>query len=498
MATLTTPALEVLPNWIGGEWQASASEHSLERRNPARLNDRVGAAPLSTRAEMDSAVAAARAAYPGWKGTPAPRRGQLLFAFQRRLEARREEFARLITREEGKTVGEAAGEIQRALNIIEYIAGEARRLTGETLPSELPANFAYTLRVPLGVVGLITPWNFPAAVPLWKIAPALVCGNTVVWKPSELTPACSNFIAAIFQEVGLPAGVLNVVHGLGEEIGEHLVGHPAVAAISFTGSTQVGTAIYARAAGQLKKVQCEMGGKNAVIVLEDADLDLAAGHIVTGAFGSTGQRCTATSRVIVVAAVAEELSRRLVERAQALKVGDGAEAGTQVGPIVDENQLRKVLDYIAIGRGEARLRCGGERLAGPHANGYFVAPTVFDAVPVEARIAQEEIFGPVLPVLPVRDFEAALEAANAVRYGLAGSIFTRDASRVFAAAERFDCGMLHVNSATVGGEAHIPFGGLKHSGVGEREVGSQAIRFYSELKVVYVDYTGAQRGGSLY
>ena len=486
-------------NWIGGAWSDSVSGQQLERRNPADHADLLGAAPLSTRAEMRAGIAAARQALPGWRATPAPRRGEFLFAWKRLLELKKDELARLITREEGKTLAEAAGEIQRGLNIVEYIAGEARRLSGETLPSELPANFIYTLRQPLGVVGLITPWNFPAAIPLWKLAPALVCGNTVVWKPSELTPFSSQFLARSLAEAGLPTGVVNLVHGRGQEAGDELVTHPDVAAISFTGSNAAGTAIYTRAAAGLKKVQCEMGGKNAVVVLEDADLELAAGHIIAGAFGSSGQRCTATSRLIVVEAAADRLLRLLLERIQSLKIGNGAEAGVQVGPIVSEAQYQRVLDYIQTGRTEARLCCGGQ----PYrengcGNGWFIAPTVFDEVSVEARIAQEEIFGPVLPMLRVPDFEAALKAANQVKFGLAGSIFTRDVNRAFAAAERFECGMLHINSPTVGGEAHVPFGGIKATGVGERETGSTAIDFYSEIKVIYVDYTGQKRTGRLY
>ncbi len=486
-------------NWIAGTWVESTSGERLERLNPADHSDLLGSARLSTRAEMREAIAAARRALPGWRATPAPRRGEFLFAWKRLLDAKKEELARLITREEGKTLAEAAGEIQRGLNIVEYIAGEARRLSGETLPSELPSNFIYTLRQPLGVVGLITPWNFPAAIPLWKLAPALVCGNTVVWKPSELTPFSSQFLAQTLAEAGLPAGVVNLVHGKGEEAGDELVSHPDVAALSFTGSNAAGTAIYAKAAAQLKKVQCEMGGKNAVVVLEDADLELAAGHIISGAFGSSGQRCTATSRLIVVEAAADRLLRMLLERVQLLKIGNGADAGVQVGPMVSEAQFQRVISYLSIGQREARLCCGGQ----PYrengcAKGWFIAPTIFDQVPAEARIAQEEIFGPVLPVLRVPDFEAALETANQVRFGLAGSIFTRDVNRAFAAAERFECGMLHINSPTVGGEAHVPFGGIKATGVGERETGSTAIDFYSELKVVYVDYTGQKRTGSLY
>jgi aldehyde dehydrogenase (NAD+) len=448
---------------------------------------------------MRLAIEAAARALPAWRDTPAPLRGKILLRAAHLLEDQKEAVARLLTREEGKTVSESLGEILRSSNILEFIAGEGRRLTGETLPSELPRNFAYTLRQPLGVVGLITPWNFPVAIPVWKIAPALVCGNTAVWKPAELTCFTARRLVQLFVEAGVPAGVLNMVTGSGSEIGDELVGSPAVRAISFTGSTEVGSRIYAKGAQQLKKIQCEMGGKNPVVVLEDADLDLAADSTVSGAFGSSGQRCTATSRVVVVDAVAERFVSMLAERTGKLKVGDGAQADTQVGPSVDEAQLRKVEEYLEIGKREARLVCGGARLRGGACdNGYFVAPTIFDHVSPEARIAQEEIFGPVLSVIRVRDFDSALAAANNVPFGLTSSVFTVDANRVFQAAERLDCGMVHINSPTVGGEAHVPFGGSKSSGLGERETGSTAIEFYSELKVVYVDYTGRKRESKLY
>ncbi|MFQ5778886.1 MAG: aldehyde dehydrogenase family protein, partial [Terriglobia bacterium] len=437
--------------------------------------------------------------FPGWRDTPAPVRGKHVMRAAHIMTEQQDELARLLTREEGKALGEARGEILRTINILEYTAGEARRLTGETLPSELPFNFAYTIRQPLGVVGLITPWNFPVAVPVWKIAPALVCGNTLVWKPSELTPFTSRKVVEIFAEAGLPAGVLNMVNGAGEEVGDELLQHPDVRALSFTGSCEVGALVYAKGARQMKKVQCEMGGKNPVIVLEDADLDLAATSTVMGAFGSTGQRCTATSRVIVTEAIADKFVPMLVERARKLKVGNGADAGMQVGPSVDEAQFNKVQEYLAIGKKEGKLLCGGERVrGGAHDAGYFTAPTVFDRVRPDARIAQEEIFGPVLSVIRVKDFDEAIAVANSIRYGLAASIFTTDANRIFQFSDRIECGVVHINSPTVGGEAHVPFGGVKATGVGERETGSTAIDFYSELKVVYVDYTGRKRESSIY
>jgi aldehyde dehydrogenase (NAD+) len=331
------------------------------------------------------------------------------------------------------------------------------------------------------------------------MAPALVCGNTVVWKPSELTPFTSRHVVEIFAQAGVPAGVLNMVNGAGEEVGDELVEHPDVCALSFTGSTEVGTLIYAKGAKQTKKVQCEMGGKNPVVVLADADLELAATSTVMGAFGSTGQRCTATSRVIVEESIADKFVQMLAERAHKLKVGSGDEPDTSVGPSVDENQFKKVQEYLAIGKKEGKLVCGGERLKGGHYDeGYFTAPTLFDYVRPDARIAQEEIFGPVLSVIRVKDFDEAVAAANNIRYGLAASIFTTDANRIFQFADRIECGIVHINSPTIGGEAHIPFGGIKATGVGEREAGSTAIDFYTELKVVYVDYTGRKRESSIY
>ena len=500
MATVTQVQKEAIcPNYVNGQWVQSSSGRSLERRNPASRNDLLGHVPLSTREEIRQAIEAARRAFPAWRDTPAPVRGKHIMRVARLLEEQQEEVARLLTREEGKTLGESKGEIQRTVNILEYTAGESQRLTGETLPSQLPRNFTYTLRQPLGVVGLITPWNFPVAVPLWKIAPALVCGNTVVWKPSELTPFTSRRLVEIFAQARLPAGVLNMVNGAGEEVGDELVEHPSVRALSFTGSCEVGSLIYAKGARQMKKVQCEMGGKNPVIVLEDADLELAAESTVMGAFGSTGQRCTATSRVIVTEAVADKFVGLLLEHTRKLKVGNGADPGVDLGPSVDETQFNKVQEYLEIGKGEGKLLCGGERLRGAgYDDGYFTAPTLFDHVQPDARIAQEEVFGPVLSVIRVKNFEEALAVANNIRYGLAASIFTTDANLVFQFAERIECGIAHINSPTVGGEAHVPFGGIKATGVGERETGSTAMDFYTELKVVYVDYTGRKREGKLY
>ena len=500
MATVTqVRTATVCPNFVDGKWVESRSGKKLMRSNPADHNDVVGFAPLSSREEIREAIAAAKRALPAWRDTPAPVRGKMVMRAAQILEARKDEVARLMTREEGKSVGEALGELLRTINILEYSAGDARRLTGETLPSELPKNFSYTIRQPLGVVGLITPWNFPMAVPVWKIAPALVCGCTVVWKPSELTPFTSRAVMELFIEAGIPAGVFNMVNGAGEEVGDELVEHPDVRGLSFTGSCEIGSLIYAKGARQMKKIQCEMGGKNPVVVLEDADLELAATSTIMGAFGSTGQRCTATSRVIVQESIADKFAGMLVERAAKLKVGNGAAPGTNVGPSVDENQFNKVQEYLALGKQEGKLLCGGERLrGGDYDNGWFTAPTIFDHIKPNARLAQEEVFGPVLSLIRVKDFEEALAVANNVRFGLACSIFTTDANKVFQFAEAAEAGIVHINSPTVGGEAHVPFGGFKASGLGERETGSTAIDFYTELKVVYVDYTGRKRETNIY
>jgi alpha-ketoglutaric semialdehyde dehydrogenase len=494
-AVTTTAACR---NFVGGKWVDSSSTQMLERRNPAITDEIVARVPLSNREEMRNAVAAAKAAFPTWRDTPAPERGKILFRAVRIMEDEKEALARLLTREEGKTLTDSLGEVQRGINILEFMAGEARRLNGESYPSELRKNFSYTLKVPLGVVGAITPWNFPFCIPVWKVAPALVAGNACVLKPAELTPLCAIRVAEIFVEAGLPAGVLNVVFGAGEEVGDELVQHPDVRAISFTGSTEIGRQIYTCGARRRQKVQCEMGGKNPVVILSDADLELAMQSCLFGAFASTGQRCTATSRVIVEERVADQFMSMLVERTKTFKVGNGLEPGVQMGPSVDENQMNSVLKYIEIGRQEAKLITGGHRLTGAaYDKGYFIAPTIFDHVTADSRIAQEEIFGPVLCVIRVKNFEEALAAANCSRYGLASSIYTNDAARIFEFIDRIEAGITHVNSPTVGGEAHMPFGGIKDTGVGPREVGHTALEFYTELKTIYIDYTGPKRDGGV-
>jgi aldehyde dehydrogenase (NAD+) len=492
--------MRTLNNFIDGQWREPSGATYLPDINPADTKEVVAESPSSTAAEAATAVEAAERAYPDWRATPAPKRGQLLYRVQRRMEARRHELAEVLTREEGKTLTESNGEIQRAINVVEFYAGEGRRLLGETIPSELPNNFCYTVREPIGPLALITPWNFPVAIPIWKLAPAIACGNTVVLKPASLTPLSAGLIADIFSECDAPPGLINVIYGSGREIGEALLSHPAIKGVSFTGSNEVGSKLYSTSAVNGIKCQCEMGGKNPIVVLDDADLDLATKSAVQGAYGSTGQRCTATSRAIVVDSVADHFIEQLEARVNALVVGNGLDPVTDVGPSVDQTQLDTVLNYIGIGQDEgAKLITGGLRLADDaHDCGYFVQPTIFDRVTSTMRIAQEEIFGPVLSVLRVPDAASALLAANAVRYGLAAAIYTQDVSRAFKLVDQLEAGIIHVNCPTVGGEAHIPFGGMKETGVGLREMGREAINFFTELKVVYLDYTGSARKSNLY
>ena len=500
MSAVAVRGVKPYRNFIGGEWVASKSTKTALNTNPADVNDMLGLAPLSTADEARAAVDAAQAAFPAWRDTPAPVRGRILFRAWQLMDQEKESLARLLTREEGKTVKESMGEILRTINILEYTAAEGRRLAGETLPSELPRNFAYTLRQPLGVVACITPWNFPVAIPCWKIAPALVTGNTVVFKPASLTPETAAAVVSIFERAGLPRGVLNLVLGSGGTVGNAIIDHPAVRAVSFTGSNEIGSQIYARGAGRMIRVQCEMGGKNPVVVMADADLDVAVEATAQGAFGSTGQRCTATSRVIVEEDVADAFVERLAARTKKVRVGNGAAEGVDMGPAVDDQQLDTDLRYLEIGRSEgAKLVCGGERLSGgDYDRGVYVAPTVFDHVTTGMRLAQEEIFGPVVSVVRVRDFDEAVAAANSVRYGLSSAIFTRDSTNVFRFVDEIEAGIVHINSGTPGGEAQLPFGGTKDTGVGPREQGSSAVEFFTEVKTVYVDYTGAARKSSIY
>ncbi|HEV7858858.1 MAG TPA: aldehyde dehydrogenase family protein [Pyrinomonadaceae bacterium] len=492
--------MAIYRNFIGGEWSESASHKTIENINPANTDDIIGTVRQATREEARGAVEAASMALRDWRTTPAPARGRIVARAARLMEDEKESLAQILTREEGKTLSESRGELQRSINVAEFCAGEARRLNGETIQSELPANFAYTIKQPLGVVACITPWNFPVAIPVWKIAPALVAGNTVVFKPASLTPATAVRIVELFEEAGIPKGVLNLILGSGSEAGDEIIRHPAIKAVSFTGSNEIGIRMYEQVSSRGAKVQCEMGGKNPVVIMEDADMELAVESTAQGAFGSSGQRCTATSRAVVVQDVADEFVKRIAARAKSMRIGDGTDPQTEMGPSVDEGQFKTVLSYIDVGREDgATLVCGGSRAEGEGlSKGYFVQPTVFDHVTPDMRLAREEIFGPVLSILRVKDFDEAMRVANDSEYGLSSSIFTNDAARIFRFVDEIETGMTHINSPTTGGEAHIPFGGIKSTGIGDREQGSTALDFYTELKVVYVDYTGHKREGNLY
>src|SRR5207253_5832804 len=445
-------------NYIRGEWVSIRQGREIEVRNPADQDELLGKGFLASAGEAEAAITAASEALAAWSRMPAPKRGEIVERAGDLLRSEQDEVACLLTREEGKTFAEAKGEIYRAYNVINYTAGQSRRMGGMTIPSELPKNFAYTMRQPLGVVALITPWNFPVCIPAWKIAPALVAGNTVIFKPSSTTPLTAAKLVEIFERAGLPAGVLNLLVGSSSDIGDRLTRDSRVRGISFTGSSENGTQIYATCASRGVKAQCEMGGKNPVIVLEDADLNLAVDGIVSGAFGSTGQRCTATSRAILQESIADEVIARMVERISKWNLGNGLDPDVQMGPLVSAQQLKTVEQYIEIGKREgAKPVIGGGRP--PRLpRGFFIEPTIFDAVRPDHRIARDEIFGPVLSVIRAKDYEQAIEFANASEYGLTSSIYTNDAGRIFDFCERMDAGMIHVNSPTVGGEAQIPFG----------------------------------------
>jgi alpha-ketoglutaric semialdehyde dehydrogenase len=477
-------------SYVNGTWYHPDSNDRTRNINPADTTDVISEFPLATAADVRRAVDAATAAWPAWKKTPGPERGRVLWRAAEIARRRTDEIARTLTREEGKIFKEARGEVVKGISLLEYYAGEGFRMGGRTLPSEARDTFAYTLRQPLGVVGLIAPWNFPWAIPVWKSAPALVAGNAVVFKPAELVPATATLLAEIYDEAGVPDGIFNMVVGRGREVGEAMVHAPELRAISFTGSNAVGGDLYVKAARRGAKVTCEMGGKNAVIVMPDADLDKAAVAIHGGAFGSTGQRCTATSRVLVHPDVKAPLVERLIASAQKLRLGAGLDEGSDMGPAVDEKQWSTVMRYIDAGKQEgARLVTGGTRPSHLE-QGYFIEPTIFDGVEPGMRIFQEEIFGPVLSVATATSLEDALAKANSVEYGLSTSIFTQDITTVMKFIEDVEVGMVHVNEPTVGGEAQLPFGGTKSTGVGEREMAEEGLNFFTEIKTVFVNYGG--------
>jgi acyl-CoA reductase-like NAD-dependent aldehyde dehydrogenase len=489
MATAVRPT--VLKNFINGEWVESASGLAFEDRNPADTRELVGMFPRSNAEDVDAAVRAAADAFESWRLVPAPKRAEILYRAAETLVHRKDDLARDMTREMGKVLAETRGDVQEAIDMTYYMAGEGRRLFGQTTPSELPNKFAMSVRQPLGVCAMITPWNFPMAIPAWKIMPALVCGNTVVIKPAEDTPLSTYMLVQILAEAGVPSGVINVVNGTGPDAGAPLVDHPLVAAVSFTGSSEVGKIVSETCAPKLCPCHLEMGGKNIMIVMDDANLDLAIDGAIWGGFGTTGQRCTASSRVAVQKGVYKEFLNRFVERAKALRVGDGLDPTTGMGPCINEEQLKKVMEYVAIGKTEgARLMTGGNRLTeGPCANGWFHEASVFADCSPRMRIAQEEIFGPVVAVIPVDGFEDALSIANGVRYGLSASIYTSDVNRAFQAMRELHTGIVYVNAPTIGAEIHLPFGGTKDTGNGHREAGNAALDFYSEWKTLYIDYS---------
>jgi acyl-CoA reductase-like NAD-dependent aldehyde dehydrogenase len=477
-------------SYVNGTWYHPSSPRITRNVNPADPADVIAEFPLATAADVRTAIDAATAAWRGWKKTPGPERGRVLWRAAEIARRRIDEIAQTLTREEGKILKEARGEVMKGISLLEYYAGAGFRMHGSTLPSEARDTFAYTLRQPLGVVGLIAPWNFPWAIPVWKSAPALVAGNCVVFKPAELVPATAALMTEVLAEAGLPPGVFNMVVGAGRDVGEAMVHAPELRAISFTGSNSVGGDLYVKAAKRGAKVTCEMGGKNAVIVMPDADLDKAATAIHGGAFGSTGQRCTATSRVIAHPDVKRALVDRLVAMAEAIKVGPGLDPSIDMGPAVDEKQWSTVMKYIDAGRQEgARLLTGGARPSHLK-DGWFIEPTIFDDVRPDMRIFREEIFGPVLSVAVASDLEDALQKANAVEFGLTTSIFTQDINAVMRFVEDVEVGMVHVNEPTVGGEAQLPFGGTKATGVGEREMAEEGLHFFTELKTVFINYGG--------
>lgn len=477
---------------IDGEWTGAAGAESFQTRNPADMREVVAEYPRADGRDARAAIDAAARAFPGWAAQTPVARGRILGRASQILESRKEELARLLTREEGKTLAESTGEVQRAIDIFRFFGGLGYVHGGQTIPHDLPHVFLYTVREPLGVVALITPWNFPVAIPAWKLAPALLAGNTVVLKPASPAPAMAFEIAKALQEAGMPPGVLNVIVGPGGPIGAELVDHPAVRALSFTGSRQVGHQLYQQLAPRMVRAQMEMGGKNPTIVLEDADLDLAATLCARAGFGLTGQACTATSRAIVVRSVLEPFLEKLVERARAVRVGNGLSEGVTMGPAVNESQLETDLDYVRIAQQEgARLVYGGRRLIEEElAHGWFIEPTIFAEVTPTMRIAQEEVFGPLIAVMAVDSFEEAIEVANGVAFGLSASIVTRDLKRAMLYAERIQAGVVKINQVSTGLALQAPFGGVKQSSTDSfREQGASALEFYSRVKTVYLDYS---------
>ncbi len=485
---------EIIKNFINGKWVTGQDNGTFKSINPARKDDVVGVVTRSSRRDIDRAVDAARGAYKQWSLLPAPHRGEILYRAAELLSKEKKSLGQLVTREMGKVLPEGLGDVQEAVDMAYYMGGEGRRLSGETVPSELPGKDAKSIRVPIGVFALITPWNFPIAIPAWKICPALVAGNTVVLKPSRDTAVCATRLVEIFEAAGVPRGVLNLVHGSGQDVGEYLATHPGIDAVSFTGSCDTGEHLEGLCGGIHRHISAEMGGKNAIIILEDARLELAVEGAIWGGFGTTGQRCTAASRLVVHEAVYPEFVTMFKGAASRLRLGNGLKKTTDVGPVINESQFKKILDYIEAGKkGGAKLILGGKPFTeGECAKGFFIEPTLFIDVDPEMRIAQEEIFGPVVCIIKAKDLDEAIKIVNGTRYGLSSAIYTQEVNKSAIAERDLDTGIVYINASTIGAEIQLPFGGTKHTGMGPREAGGRggALDAYTKWKVIYRDFSG--------
>jgi aldehyde dehydrogenase (NAD+) len=479
-------------NYINGNWISAHLKDTLESRNPANFQEIIATFPQSSSVDVNASVEAARKAYYSWRLVPAPVRAEYLQKIGELLLKRKEELAYLMSREMGKPISESRGDVQEGIDCAFYYAGEGRRLFGQTTPSELSNKFAMTVRVPVGVCALITPWNFPVAIPCWKALPALVCGNTIILKPAKDTAACATMLVEIFSEAGLPAGVVNLIHGSGKQVGRALLEHPDINLVSFTGSSKTGAEVGETCGRTHKRVCLELGGKNAQIVMEDADLDLALEGALWGAFGTTGQRCTATSRLLLHRDIKKEFTTKLVEQASKLRLGAGTETDTDVGPLVNLTQLKRVKKYLEIACQEgAEVLVGGEALQEEKwRNGYFFPPTILDRVTPDMQVAREEIFGPVVCLIEINSWEQAIAIINDTPYGLSSSVYTRDVNRAFAAIRDIEAGITYINGPTIGAEVHLPFGGVKQTGNGHREAGSAVLDVFTDWKTVYVDFSG--------
>lgn len=480
-------------NYINGQWVDAESGERFENISPADNSDSIGTFPSSDERDVNKAVEAAKEAFKSWRLVPAPKRAEYFWKLAGIMVRRKEETSQIMTREMGKVIAETRGDMQEGIDTAFYAAGEGRRLFGHTVPSEMPNKFNMTMRMPMGVFGMICPWNFPMAIPTWKTFPAMLCGNTVILKPASDTPATATLLGEMVEEAGFPKGVFNIVHGSGSKVGNSLVTHEDISGISFTGSTKVGKIINEKGGASLKRISLELGGKNAQIVMPDANLELAIDGVLWGAFGTTGQRCTATSRLIVHKDVHGKVIDMLIPKVKALKLGNGLDESFDVGPVVNEEQLKTMDYYINVGKNEdkAKMLCGGERATGGDLDkGYFFQPTVFDGVNRTMRIAREEIFGPVLSVITVESFEEAIDVLNDTDYGLSSSIYTQDVNMAYKAMRDIECGITYINGPTIGAECHMPFGGFKGTGNGHREGGWEVYEFYTETKTCYVDFSG--------